>query len=321
MFRLYDHTRRQICIAAFLGLCVLPTLAVAAWSIARHLPWNKQAEEQRLSQELGLDVSIESMKYTLPGVVRVLGLRLTDPETGQELFRCGELAATWTSMTDSHGQTRPAIVLAATQAESTTSAWQRLEEVLHRRLECQAGRPEIEIRVTADHWTLHGGDESQVLQVVEGGVGLMPNGIQAQLAFRLPGVECSQPVRMWIVRNRQVSPPADSFDIQHRAPALSRAACWPRSVKGLGALGPECRFSGLCLNLSARPTAGRATSAGNCAESIWDPVARKCPAADYGHGRHHRFTRPSIKAAGSTSSPGRSSPGRAFWAAKCLPPW
>ena len=122
MFPLYDHTRRQICMAAFLGLCVLPTLAVAGWGIARRLPWHKQAEEQRLGQELGLEVSIESMEHTLPGVVRYTGLKLTDPETGQELFRCAELAATWTSMTDSHGQTRPAIVLAATQAESATSA-------------------------------------------------------------------------------------------------------------------------------------------------------------------------------------------------------
>ena len=129
MFPLYDHTRRQICMAVFLGLCVLPTLAVAGWSIARHLPWHKQAEEQRLSQELGLDVSIESMKHTLPGVVQYTGLKLTDPETGQELFRCTELAATWTSMPDSHGQTRPAIELAATQAESPTGAWERLYEV------------------------------------------------------------------------------------------------------------------------------------------------------------------------------------------------
>ena len=73
MFPLYDHTRRQICMAAFLGLCVLPTLAVAGWGIARHLPWHKQAEEQRLGQELGLDVSIESMSTRLPGIVRYDG--------------------------------------------------------------------------------------------------------------------------------------------------------------------------------------------------------------------------------------------------------
>jgi len=243
MFPLYDRTRRQICMAVFMGLCVLPTLAVTGWSIARHLPWHKQAEEQRLSQELGLDVSIESMKHTLPGVVRYMGLKLTDPETGQELFCCNELVATWTSMTDSSGQTRQAIVLAATQAESATDAWERLHEVLRRRLECQGGRPEIEIRVTADQWTLRSGDESQVLQVVEGGVGLMPNGIQAQLAFRLPGVNSSQPVRMRIVRNRQVSPPANSFDIDTgSSPVPCRLLA--TYLKDVRALGSNCRFTG-----------------------------------------------------------------------------
>jgi hypothetical protein len=243
MFPLYEHTRRQICTAAFLGLCVLPTLAVAGWSVARYSPWHKQSEEQRLGQELGLDVSIESMRHTLPGVVHYTGLKLADPETGQELFRCADLAATWTSMTDSQGQTRPAIVLTATQAESAASAWQRLYEVLCRRLECQGGRPEIEVRVAADQWTLHNGEEMQVLRAVEGGVGLMPNGIQAQLAFRLPDVNFSQPLRMRIVRNRQVSPPANGFEMDtgpNSLPCHLLATC----LKEAGALGPNCRFSG-----------------------------------------------------------------------------
>ncbi len=243
MFPLYDHTRRQICMAAFLGLCVLPTLTVTGWCIVRHLPWHRQAEERRLGQELGLEVSIESMRHALPGLVCYTGLKLTDPETGQELLRCGELAATWTLMTDSHGQTRPAIVLAATQAESASSAWERLAEVLRRRLECQGGRPEIEVRVTADQWTLHDGDDSQVLQVVEGGVGLMPAGIQAQLAFRLPGVNSSQPVRMRIVRNRQISPPANSFEMDtgpSPVPCRLLATC----LREARALGPNCRFCG-----------------------------------------------------------------------------
>ncbi len=243
MFPLHDRTRRQICMAAFLGLCVMPTLVVTGWSIARHLPWHKQAEEQRLSQELGLDVLIEAMKQTLPGVVRYTGVKLTDPETGQELFRCTELVATWTSMTDSSGQTRPAIVLAAKQAESAIRGWERLHEVLRRRLECHGGRPEIEFRATADQWTLHNGDESQVFQAVEGGVGLMPNGIQAQMAFRLPGINSSRPVRMRIVRNRQVSPPTNSFDIDtgpDSVPCRLLATC----LKEVGALGPNSRFSG-----------------------------------------------------------------------------
>ncbi len=243
MFPLYDHTRRQFCVTAFLGLCVLPTFAVTALGVARRLPWHRQVEEQRLGQELGLDVSIGSIQHTLPGVVRYAGLKLTDPETGQELFRCAELLSTWTSMTDSQGQTRPAVVLAARQPESAFSGWQRMQEVLRRRLECQGGRPETEIRVTADEWTLHGGGGSQALQAVEGGVGLMPNGIQAQLAFRLPGVYSPQPVRMRIVRNRQVSPPANGFDMDSRScpiPCRMLAVC----LKELDALGPSCCFAG-----------------------------------------------------------------------------
>jgi hypothetical protein len=252
MFPLYDHTRRQICMTAFLGLCVLPTLAVTGGSIARRLPWHRQAEEQRLSQELGLDVSIGSMQHTQPGVVRYAGLKLSDPETGEELFRCAELAATWTSMTDSHGQTRPAIVLAAAQAESATTAWQRLHEVLRRQLECLGGRPEVEIRVTADQWTLHSGDETQVLQVVEGtGVGLMSNGIQAQLAFRLPGASSSQPVRMRIARNRQISPPENEFDLE-TGPNFVPCRLLAAGLKELSALGPNCRFSG-CLQTFSAP--------------------------------------------------------------------
>ncbi|MGO9114501.1 MAG: hypothetical protein ACLP9L_35235 [Thermoguttaceae bacterium] len=243
MFPLYDHTRRQICMAAFLALCVLPTLAVTSWSVARHLPWHKQAEEQRLSQELGLDVSIESMRHVEPGVVRYTGLKLTDPETGLKLFGCLELSATWTSMTDSQGQTRPAIVLAATQAESAASDWERLNEVLRRRLECQGGRPEIELRLTADQWALHNGNETQVLLAVKGGIGLMPSGIQARLDFQLPGVNSPEPVQMGIVRNRQVSPPADGFEM-HTGPSPVPCRLLATYVTEASALGPNCRFSG-----------------------------------------------------------------------------
>lgn len=243
MLPLYDHTRRQVCTAAFLGLCVLPTLAVAGWSIARHMPWHRQAEEQRLSQELGLDVSIEWLAHPLPGIVRYGGVKLTDPETGRELFRCAELAATWTSMTDSHGLTHPAIAMAAVQAESTSNDWVRLNEVLRRRLECQGGRPEIEVRATADRWTLHCGDKSEILQSVKGDIGLIPNGILAQLTFRLPDTSSPQPVRMQIVRNRQVSPPANGFDLDTgptAVPCRLLATC----LREASSLGPQCRFQG-----------------------------------------------------------------------------
>jgi hypothetical protein len=242
MFPLHDTTRRQICIAAFLGLCVLPTLAIAGLSISRRLPYHMHSEMERLGQELGLDVSIASMEHTLPGVVRYSGLKLSDPETGRELLSCARMDATWTTMTDKRGQTRPAVSLACEQVDSTSSDWGRLYEVLRRRLECQGGRPEIEIRVTADRWTLHDGPQTQVLEAVSGGVGFS-DGIQAQLSFWLPEAHALHPVRVWILRNRQISPPANEFAVDSSAcpiPCRLLATCF----KEAGALGTDCTFAG-----------------------------------------------------------------------------
>ncbi len=63
------------------------------------------------------------------------------------------------------------------------------------------------------------------------------------MAFRLPGVNSPQPVRMRIVRNRQVSPPANGFEMEtgpSPVPCRLLAAC----LKEANSLGPNCRFSG-----------------------------------------------------------------------------
>jgi hypothetical protein len=211
MFRLHDSTRRQICTAAFTCLCLLPTIGICGWTIARRLPWDRRAEEARLSSELGVAVSIQSMSHTLPGVVRYTGLKLTDPETGTPLLCCGDLEATWTSMPDSHGETHPAISLAIRRIESAATAWPRLKEVLRRSLECQNGRPEVEVRVTADAWTLDDGNQSQLLVNVIGGIGLNPapppKGVQALLNFQLAGGPTKSLVQIGLLRDREVTPP------------------------------------------------------------------------------------------------------------------
>jgi hypothetical protein len=199
-----------------MGLCLLPTLGVCAWAIARRSPWDRAHEEARLSAELGVAVSMESMAHTVPGVVRYTELKLTDPETGLLLLRCGELEATWTSMTDSQGQIRPAVEIAARNVESAATAWPRLKDVLRRSLECQNGRPEVEIRATADAWTVHNGSESQVLQGVEGGIGINrnPKGYQAQMGFRIAHGGSNRLVRMRLLRDRDAAPPEYHYDLE-----------------------------------------------------------------------------------------------------------
>ena len=80
------------------------------------------------------------------------------------------------------------------------------------------------------------------------GVGLMPNGIQAQLAFRLAGVNSPQPVRMRIVRNRQISPPANGFEMDTGpcpVPCRLLATC----LKEFKCAGPRLSFLRLCPGL------------------------------------------------------------------------
>lgn len=231
MSRLHDSTRRQICKAAFTWLCLLPTIGVCGWTIARRLPLDRQAEEARLSGELGVAVSIQSMAHTLPGVVRYTGLKLTDPETGAPLLSCGELEATWTTMTDSHGEIHPAVQLAARRVESAATAWPRLKEVLRRSLECQNGRPEVEVRATADAWTLDDGKQSQLLVNVSGGIGLNPapppKGVQALLDFQLAGDPTKSLVRIGLLRDRESAPPV------YRYSCISESRDLPQSVAAL----------------------------------------------------------------------------------------
>ena len=57
---------------------------------------------------------------------------------------------------------------------------------------------------TRDAWTLREGNDVQILEKVEGGVGLIskPAGMQAQLSFRIATSPTKPLVRMRIVRDR-----------------------------------------------------------------------------------------------------------------------
>ena len=117
MFRLHDTTRRRICLACFLGLCVVPTAIVLAWCAGRHLPGHVETEARKLSRAMGLSVSLESLDHLRPGTVLYGGLELTDPETGQTVLRCRVLEAAWKEIADQEGQARSSLMLIASQPE------------------------------------------------------------------------------------------------------------------------------------------------------------------------------------------------------------
>lgn len=243
MFRLCDHTRQRICLAAFFALCIAPTAVVAVWCITRQLPGHLRAETQRLSQELGMDVAIEKIRHLRPGVVLYEGLQLSDPETLQSALRCRTLEATWTELVDTEGDRRPVVVLTASHVEIETAVSDRLWQLLQRNLQGQNGRPETELRVTVDQLALRTGETSQMLADLEGGIGMLPGGIQAQAAFRLAVAASPDPVRVRIVRNRQIAPPASGFELDTGGNELP-CPMLAIGLAELNSLGPASRFAG-----------------------------------------------------------------------------
>jgi hypothetical protein len=213
MFRLHESTRRRICRAAFLLLCVVPTASVSAWCARRHLPGVAAAEAERLERELGLDVSLAGLRHLRPGRVLYEGLELADPETGRPLLQCRALEVDRQQSADRDGRPRALLVLLASQPEIEAAAIDRLGELLGRMLRRPTGSSQTDLRLVAGQLTLRATDASQTVSEVQGSIASFSGGMQAEASFRLAGIDTPQPIRIRIVRNRQITPPATGFEL------------------------------------------------------------------------------------------------------------
>jgi hypothetical protein len=243
MFQLHDKTRRRICMAGFFLLCVVPTLIASAWCAMRHLPWTAQEEAKCLGRQLGLEVRLAGLKNLRPGAVLYEGFELADPETDQCLLRCRMLEVQWKTFADGQGVRKPTLVLLASQPEIETAGLRQLGWLLQRAMQGQTACPAVDLRVRAGELTLRAGANSQTLTGLEGSLDNLPGGVQAIAAFRLPGIDMPEPVKIRVVRNRQTSPPASGFELytgSGELPCDLLAAGLPE----LGALGSRCRFRG-----------------------------------------------------------------------------
>jgi hypothetical protein len=242
VFHLYDQTRRRITLAAFFLLCVVPTTATGVWCVFWQSPWHLRIETQRLARELGMDVALGGLRHPRPGTVVYEGLHLSDPETGEEVLRCGRVEATWTEAVDSQGK-RPALVLATPQVEVDAAGLGRLRQFVEHLIRLQYGRPEMEVRIKTHDLAIRGGESPLALADVEGGIGAMTGGVQAVISFHLADRPAGEPVRARIVRNRQLRPPADGFEMDTAGTPLP-CPLLALALPELAVLGPSSRFTG-----------------------------------------------------------------------------
>ena len=175
--------------------------------------------------QLGLDVKLDAVSYLRPGAVLYEGVELSDPETGQTLFRCRLLEVAWGEQTDEQGQRRPTLSMTASQPQVEAAALQRTWRWLQDLLASQLGRLQTDVQLSAAEVTLHAADGSQTLTDVEGLVEGLPGGTHAQVHFRLVGaIRPSRPASASSATARSRRRQAASSSTP--AAASCPATCW-----------------------------------------------------------------------------------------------
>jgi len=263
MFPLHDRTRRKIVLGLFFPLCIVPTLLVLGWCLWRRTPAHARHVAQQLGWQMGMKVSLESVRDLRPGAVRYEGLALWSPETGRRVLFCPTLEARWTSE-----KSRPLLVLAApAPPELAASDLDELAKLAERVLSGRAGWTDVNVHVQAAEAMVV--DESgrhtfaavrariESLQGQDAAGGPEPTAREAvaELAFHpfgtTPGVE----PRLGVRRIRQIGPSPDgpepvteleldTGDAPLPCPLL--AALAPIA----GRLGPAARFQGTVRSLA-----------------------------------------------------------------------
>jgi hypothetical protein len=242
MFQLHDTTRRRLCLAGFLSLGLAPALLVGGWCFSRHLPGEVQAEAHALSRRLGFDVKLSGVKHLRPGTLLYENFEAADPETGETIFRCRllEVAAGEASPAP---QSRPMIVMTASQPEVEAAALERIWRCLQGTLEGSRGPLEADMQFAASELTLHASSASQTLTAIQGRLENLPGGTHAQLEFRLVGADTPEPARIRVGRDRQASPPTSRFELYTGDGELP-CHLLAMGLAELRPLGPRCRFRG-----------------------------------------------------------------------------
>ena len=246
MPQLHDRTRRKICIAAFFAVCIAPTCCLLAWGLSRSGPWHISAHARRLESCLGLSVSIDDVEHPRPGVVRYIGVRLRDPETGEVVatFHC--LEARRQDVTD---RPQPALVLDADSAWIRPERFDSLPRLLHRVMARRMTRDDVDLRLVIGELKLQDGPEiadknTTTLRAVQGSLQTGHDGAQAEFNFRLDSSsDSADPMRIYIGRDRRTTPPCLSFAIDSRATELP-CDLLALLIPQCESLGPQSRFQG-----------------------------------------------------------------------------
>jgi hypothetical protein len=87
MFAFHETTRKRICRTAFVLLCLVPTVATAAWIVDRRLPSHAAAQAARVGAFLQVQVELAGYREPRPNSIRCDAVTLADGAAGGALVR------------------------------------------------------------------------------------------------------------------------------------------------------------------------------------------------------------------------------------------
>ncbi len=237
---MHEATRRRICRAVFLLVCLVPTLGLFAWvGVTRSSPYRtarRRAWQQQLSQQWGLVVTLEQWDTPRRGIVLLDRVRLADPETGDPLLEIRQLEI---------GRYQGEWFLRAAQPELGGEHILRLWDAFHERFlraEPSQVRP---VQLACGEMTIHRTDGSGATTLSDIRFRLAPSaeGPQATFEFRDVALQMAEPAQLRVTRNRQQSPPATRWELNTRSTALPTSLL-ADYLPPLRWLGPDATFQG-----------------------------------------------------------------------------
>ncbi len=203
---MHESTRRRLCRAAFWLVCVLPTALVLGWCHWQRQPGRVAEAETLLSSLTGLTARVSAVSRPRPGVVRLVGVQLREPESSAEVVSCERL-----EIRRYRNLIKVSLAGAELDADRVGRLWPAIDLRMQR---WQADWPSVtvqssEVAVRSQHGqlTLRASDCDLA------GLRFVGDEVQGWLAFRVAELDNTGPVTAWAKREKQATRPTTRFEL------------------------------------------------------------------------------------------------------------
>lgn len=236
--RFQESTQRGLCRFVFFWLALIPCLAVVCFSAVRVTPWYQTYQrdwwQQRISDNLGVDVRFASIDFPSPDAFRAKDLICTDPENGREILKVplvsGEMDRSGWSVKLHSPELNGQQLATATQK-------------VHDWFLCRPQKSASLLRLSVPELTIYEGANNTRFQDIE--VGLKPTDTVSTLivTFSLENQRVAKPASFRVDRNHQLDSPATQWSLETKDLAIPCSLLSER-FPAMHYLGKQSAFKG-----------------------------------------------------------------------------